>query len=230
MHTTYRHLLFDADDTLFDFHQASLAAFDTMCQKNNLPNTPEIYQIYHKINESLWAAFDQGEVSKDYLTLERYIRFLAVLGLERNAAKCNQDYLEGLGNCVFPFPHAESVCRELHRRGYFLYIATNAVASVQRSRLHACTFGDLFIDAFISEDAGASKPHKAYYDHILSSVPSLTVKNCLIIGDSLSTDIQGANNAGFPCCWYNPSGKKCPPHLRIDYEISDLCQLLELLP
>ncbi len=43
-----------------------------------------------------------------------------------------------------------------------------------------------------------------------------------MIGDSRSTDIQGANNAGLPCCWYNPAGKARPEDLRIDYEIRDL--------
>lgn len=226
---TYRYLLFDADDTLFDFHRASLEAFDIMCRKNHIPNTADIYQIYYDINHALWAAFDRGEVTKEFLTLERYVRFLAALGLDRDAAKCNQDYLDGLGSSVFPFPHAEEVCRELHRRGHLLYIATNAVASVQRNRLRLCPFGDLFAGAFISEEAGASKPDKAYFDYILASVPDLTADNTLVIGDSLSTDIRGANNAGLPACWYNPKGKSAPDDLRIDHEITDLRQLLDIL-
>lgn len=226
----YRYLLFDADDTLFDFQKASLEAFAVMCQKNDIPNSRETYQIYYDINHVLWSAFDRGEVTKEFVTLERYIRFLAALDLKRDAAKCNRDYLEGLGNSLFPFPYAESVCRALHRRGYTLFIATNAVASVQRNRLRICPFGSLFSQAFISEEAGASKPDKAYFDYIRSRIPDLTADNCLVIGDSLATDIQGANNAGLPCCWYNPKGKTRPSHLRIDYEISDLRQLPDILP
>jgi len=225
----YRYLMFDADDTLFDFHQASLEAFATMCRNNDIPNTPEVYQIYYDINHALWAAFDRGEITKEYLTLERYVRFLAALGLDRDAAKCNREYLDELGNSVFPFPHAEAVCRELHRRGYILLIATNAVASVQRNRLRICPFGDLFTNAFISEEAGASKPDKAYYDYIFAALPDLTAENCLVIGDSLATDIRGANNAGLPCCWYNPKGKARPVDLQINYEITDLRQLLDIL-
>ena len=225
----YRYLLFDADDTLFNFHQASLEAFATMCRHNDIPNTPEVYQTYYDINHALWAAFDRGEVTKEYLTLERYVRFLAALGLERDAAKCNREYLEALGSSVFPFPHAEAVCRELHRRGHVLLIATNAVASVQRNRLRICSFGGLFAHAFISEEAGASKPDKAYYDYIFSTLSDLTAENCLVIGDSLTTDIRGANNAGLPCCWYNPKGNPHPTGFQIDYEITDLRQLLDIL-
>lgn len=225
----YPYLLFDADDTLFDFPAASFQAYNTMCQANDIQSTPAAYQLYHEINVSLWDAFDRGEVSKEFLTLERYVRFLNALGLDRDPAKCNQDYLTALGRQVFPLPHAEAVCRELADRGHQLYIVTNAVASVQRSRLKHCAFGDVFLDAFISEDAGASKPHPDYYRYIRARLPEITPENTLIIGDSLTTDIQGANNAGLPCCWFNPGQKSAPAQLSIDYEIHDLRELLELV-
>lgn len=225
----YPYLLFDADDTLFDFSKASSRAFSIMCRNNRIPEDPETYQLYHEINLVLWESFDRGEVTKEFVTLERYVRFLKALGLDRDPARCNRDYLDALGQTVFSLPHAEEVCRELVRRGHKLYIVTNAVASVQRSRLSACSFGDIFTDAFISEEAGAAKPQKAYYDYVRRQVPEITSENALVIGDSLSTDIQGANNAGLPCCWFNPSGKAAPEELRIDYTIPDLRQLLNIV-
>lgn len=225
----YPYLLFDADDTLFDFSKASSRAFSIMCQANDIPDTPTVYQLYHEINAVLWRAFDRGEVNKDFVTHERYVRFLKALELNRDPAKCNQDYLTALGQVVFPLPYAEEVCRTLSERGHHLYIVTNAVASVQRSRLNACTFGSLFLDAFISEDAGASKPDKAYYDYVRTRIPEISAKNTLIIGDSLATDILGANNAGLPCCWFNPQKKPTPTDPSIDYEIHDLRELLKIV-
>lgn len=225
----YPYLLFDADDTLFDFPAASSRAFSIMCEKNDIPNTDTVYQLYHEINAVLWKAFDRGEVSKSFVTYERYIRFLAALQLDRNAEKCNLDYLSALGEVVFPLPHAEDVCRTLASRGHHLYIITNAVASVQRSRLKHCTFGNLFEGAFISEDAGASKPDPAYYHYVQTHIPEISPENTLIIGDSLATDIKGANNAGIPCCWFNPKSQSPPANLSIDYEIKDLRELLNLV-
>ena len=225
----YPFLLFDADDTLFDFPQASSRAFEKMCRANGVPFTPEAYRLYHEINLELWAAFDRGEVTKDFVTLERYVRFLGALSLDRDPAQCNRDYLSALGEGVYPLPHAEAVCRELKARGHRLYLVTNAVASVQRSRLRGSVFSDLFEAAFISEEAGASKPDPAYFAYVFRQVPGMTAENALMIGDSLSTDIQGANNAGLPCCWYNSAGQPCREGLRIDYEISDLRQLLEIV-
>ena len=225
----YPYLLFDADDTLFDFPKASARAFSAMCLANDIPDTPEDRQLYHRINQELWAAFDRGGISKGALTLGRFVQFLQALGLSRDPAQCNRDYLAALGEGVFPLPHAEAVCRELVRRGHKLYIVTNAVASVQRSRLQGSVFAELITDAFISEDAGASKPDHAYYDYVRSRVPGLTAENSLVIGDSTATDIRGANNAGLPCCWYNPRGISRPEDLRIDYEIRDLRQLLDIV-
>ena len=226
----YPYLLFDADDTLFDFPKASARAFTLMCQTHGIPDTPEVRQLYHDINRELWDAFDRGEVSKEYVTLERYVRLLRALGLEdRDPAQCNEDYLSALGEGVYPLPHAEEVCRELVHRGHKLYILTNAVASVQRSRLRGSVFADLITAAFISEDAGASKPDRAYYEYVCDRVPELTAENALVIGDSLATDIRGANNAGLPCCWFNPKRQTPPQGLRIDYTVADLRQLLDIV-
>ena len=224
----YPVLLFDADDTLFDFPKASARAFAAMCRADGIPDTEESRQLYHTINLELWAAFDRGEVSKEYVTLERFVRFLRALDLPLDPAKCNRDYLTALGAGVFPLPRAEEVCRELVRRGHRLYIVTNAVASVQRSRLRGSVFANLITEAFISEDAGASKPSALYYEYVLSRIGAPR-EDCLAIGDSLATDIRGANNAGLPCCWFNPGGKPRPEDLRIDYEIRDLRELLSFV-
>ena len=225
----YPYLLFDADDTLFDFPRASSRAFAAMCARQELPAGEEVYQLYHAINAELWDAFDRGEIAKEHLVRERFVRLLAALGLDRDPERCNADYLSALGRTVYPLPHAEEVCRTLAERGHRMYLITNAVASVQRSRLRGSVFAELFLDAFISEEAGAAKPQRAYYDYVRARVPGLTAENCLAIGDSLATDIRGANNAGLPCCWFDPAGRPRPADLRIDYQISDLRELLEIV-
>lgn len=225
----YPYLLFDADDTLFDFPKASAQAFDELCRIQQIPNTSETWSLYHAINMEFWAAFDRREITKDQVITGRFHRFLHELNLNRNPDQCNHDYLTALGKAVYPLPWAEEVCRELVNRGHKLYIITNAVASVQRSRLKHCSFGELFSGTFISEEAGAAKPDPVYYAYVFSQVPGLTRDNCLVIGDSLTSDIAGANHARLPCCWFNPKGTTPPSALRIDYEIRDLRELLSLV-
>jgi HAD superfamily hydrolase (TIGR01549 family) len=110
-----------------------------------------------------------------------------------------------------------------------LYIVTNAVASVQRSRLANSAIAPYITAAFISEEAGAAKPSRAYFDYVMARIDGITAENCLVIGDSLSSDIQGANNAGLPACWYNLKGEPRPDDLTINYEIRDLRELYDIV-
>ena len=103
------------------------------------------------------------------------------------------------------------------------------MASVQRSRLHRSAVAPYITDAFISEEAGASKPSRTYFDYVFARIPGITRENCLLIGDSPFSDIRGANNAGIPCCWYNPQGQPLPGDLDIRYDIRNLNEVREIV-
>ena len=160
--------------------------------------------------------------------VERFRCFFAKIHLDRNPALCNDIHLTALGQSTLLLPYAEETCRTL-AANHRLYLVTNAVASVQKSRLAASALRPYISGAFISEEAGASKPSAAYFDYVFSHIDGLTKDNCLMIGDSLSSDIRGANNYGLPCCWYNPKGQPRPDDLHIDYEITDLRELLYIV-
>ena len=82
---------------------------------------------------------------------------------------------------------------------------------------------------FLSEELGVEKPNIEFFEKTFSSIGQVDPRETIIIGDSLSSDIRGGNNAGILTCWYNPSGKETPENLRIDYEIEDLHQVFDLL-
>ena len=224
----YPYLLFDADNTLFDFEAANHNAFAKVCEYCGLAYSEELYEFYESINRPLWHQLDLGEVTKDFLVVERFRRFLAQKGIDRDPAECNRIQLSGLGSSTALLPHALEVIEKLSRT-HKLYIVTNAVASVQRARLSASAIAPYITAAFISEEAGAAKPSKAYFDYVMARIDGITKDNCLVIGDSLSSDIKGANNAGLPACWYNLKGEPRGDDLTIDYEIRDLRELYEIV-
>ncbi len=226
--TRYDVVLLDADRTLLDFERSEREALRRVLKKWGLPQDDPVYGDYSKINDALWAAFARGEIDQDFLVVERFRRFLKEMGLDRDAARCNELHLQVLGQNTLLLPHALEVCRGLSRE-HRLYIVTNAVAAVQRSRLAGSAIAPYITGAFISEEAGASKPSAAYFDYVFSRIDGITRENCLLVGDSLSSDIRGANNYGLPCCWYNPKEAARPEDLRIDYEIRDLRQLYDLV-
>ena len=224
----YSYLLFDADNTLFDFDAANRNAFHAVCRQCDIPDTDETFALYERCNNAMWAAFDRGECTKDFLVVERFRHFLETMALDRDPALCNRIHLTALGESTLLLSHAEEACRTLSRT-HRLYIVTNAVASVQRSRLRRSAVAPYITDAFISEDAGASKPSRAYFDYVFAHIPGITRENCLLIGDSPSSDIRGANNAGIPCCWYNPQGQPIPGDLDIRYDIRNLNEVREIV-
>lgn len=224
----YPYLLLDADNTLFDFDHANRAAFSAVCAQHGLPDTQENFRLYEQCNNHMWECFNRGECTKEFLVVQRFRDFLAALGVERDAESCNQTHLTTLGKSNILLPHAEEVCRQLSKT-HRLYLVTNAVAAVQRERLQRSAIRPYITAAFISEEAGAAKPSPAYFDYVFAHIEGIDRQNCLVVGDSLSSDIRGANGYGLPCCWYNPKGAARPADLRIDYEITDLRQLLELV-
>ena len=226
--TPYSILLFDADNTLFNFDAGNRRAFSEVCRICHLPDTDELFHAYEAVNAEMWSAFDRGECTKDFLVVERFRLFLERAGLQAAPVQCNKIHLSTLATNTVLLPHALEVCRTLAQT-HSLYIVTNAVAAVQKARLAASDLRPYITDAFISEDAGASKPSVAYFDYVFSRIPGITRENCLLIGDSPSSDLQGANNYGIPCCWYNPRGLARPDGIRIDYEIRDLPELLPIV-
>lgn len=226
--TPYSILLFDADNTLFNFDAGNRRAFSEVCRICHLTDTDELFHAYEAVNAEMWSAFDRGECTKDFLVVERFRLFLERAGLQADPVQCNKIHLSTLATNTVLLPHALEVCRTLAQT-HSLYIVTNAVAAVQKARLAASDLRPYITDAFISEDAGASKPSVAYFDYVFSRIPGITRENCLLIGDSPSSDLQGANNYGIPCCWYNPRGLARPDGMRIDYEIRDLPELLPIV-
>ncbi|MBE7003378.1 MAG: noncanonical pyrimidine nucleotidase, YjjG family [Ruminococcaceae bacterium] len=224
----YPFLLFDADNTLFDFDRADRYAFGMTCQSVGLEYTEELHNRYRVHNDVCWTMFDRGEATKDFIVLERFRRFFAELGIDADPAEANKAQLAALSTCAFPMPHSIEVCRtlaETHR----LFLITNAVASVQRGRLARAEIRPYLEAAFISEEAGAQKPTREYFDYVFSHIDGVTRENCLVIGDSLTSDIQGANDYGLACCWFNPRHAPNPNGLRVDYEITDLRELFKIV-
>ena len=224
----YPYLLFDADNTLFDFDQAERNAHLLLCRAHGLAFSEEGYQLYHKCNADLWRDFDRGLCTKEYLLVERFRRYLAITGERADPEALNRDHLRALGEGAMLLPGAEELCRVLSR-DHRLYLLTNAVASVQKTRFANSAIAPYFQGAFISEEVGVGKPDPAYFDYVFHAVPGLARDNALVIGDSLTSDIQGANNAGLPCCWFNPKGQPRPQGLRIGYEIRALEELYAIV-
>ena len=224
----YPILLLDADGTLYDFKTSQAHALERAYRGAGfgdiLPYSCEILEQYSRVNQSWWQRLERGECTKEELQLGRFREFFAALGLSFNPAEFNRMYMEELGNGTYLLPHAEEVCRELAKT-CSLYIVTNGVSRTQRRRIGGSALNGLFREIFVSEDAGVPKPEAGYFEYVFSHLGEVDRKNILLVGDSLSSDMKGAENAGLDSCWFNPQSAPLPEHPHITFTIRDLREL-----
>ncbi|HET6444154.1 MAG TPA: YjjG family noncanonical pyrimidine nucleotidase [candidate division Zixibacteria bacterium] len=224
----YRWLLFDADGTLFDYDYAETAALANSFRDFELPYRPDFAQEYREINGQIWRDFELGLIDQKSLRTRRFILLFNSLELDVDPESFSDIYLEHLSKGTYLIDHAEEVLEQL-RPGFNLAIITNGLKDVQRPRFARSSIGTYFDVLVISEEIGAAKPDPAIFDAAFNLLGNPPRKEVLIIGDSLTSDIAGGANYGIDTCWFNPSQKSPDISLDIDYEITDLRQLLDIL-
>lgn len=225
----YDFVLFDADNTLFDFDRAEHEALALALKAFSIPCTPETEALYVSINSGLWAMLDRGEASREWLVVERFARLTAALGVEADPAALNRTYLDRLGEQPFLLPGAEEVCRVLGEH-CTLAILTNGVARAQRGRFERSALAGLIPYLFISEEVGASKPSPDFFRPVLSALGITDPRRALMVGDNLTTDIGGAAAMGLDTAWYRPAAPSLPhSDPAPTWEISRLEELIPLV-
>ena len=227
----YTTLLFDADNTLLDFDKDEHQALVRTLEDYGVPVTEENISTYVNINKSLWKKIETGEITKPILKRTRFRLFFDAIGFEcdEDPLSVNEHYLALLGEGGNTLPGAVELCKELKNEGYDLYIVTNGVAATQAKRLKKAELLSFFTEVFVSETVGYQKPRKEYFDYVLNTVKEKDTSKILLVGDSLSSDIQGAMNVGLPCCWLNLFGDTAGEKYKIDYVIDDIRRVTDIL-
>ncbi len=224
----FRDILLDLDETLLDFSAGERTAFAETLQDAGIVQLPEMYPRYSAINDSFWKRFERGEIERAEIQRGRFRVWAQEFGIPGDTDWFNSTYLDHLSQQAIPMDGALELLGYLSKK-YDLYLISNGLNRVQISRLARAGMTDFFKARFISSELGVQKPEKAYFDVVAASIEGFVPARTLVIGDSLSSDIRGANNAGLPCCWLNPSGKARPDDLRIDFEITSLYDLKSIL-
>ena len=223
----YSVILFDADETLFDFRTAETNALRTVFARYGLPTDGEFVDAYHRINDGLWQQYNSGKIPKDEITRERFTRLFAEFDVPLDGVEFNERYLDCLALHGELFPGAKELCARLFHAGMRQYIITNGVARVQQSRFARSGLAPYFGGVFVSEEIGVGKPRKKYFDTVLSRIGVEDKRQALVVGDSLRADIQGGMNAGLDTCWCNFGGRRSKIHTK--YRVVNFAQLEQLL-
>lgn len=228
-------ILFDLDNTLFDFNKAEGIALSKTLTEIGIEPTEAVIQRYSELNLAQWKLLEQGKLTRERVKTRRYELLFEELGVEYNAEKATGIYESHLATGHYFIDGAEKLLKKLsNANSYRLYLVTNGTKKVQDGRIASSGISQYFEDIFISEEVGYNKPSLEYFEACFAKIPDFHKEKTVIIGDSLTSDIQGGINAGITTIWFNRHHEKpfeCENHsLPVpDYEIYALSELIPIL-
>ena len=221
-------VLFDLDDTIFDFKLSeSTALSKTLIELGVEPNDYIISQ-YSKYNISQWKRLELGEISRQEVKVNRYKLLFDELGIDVSPELATEIYEEKLATGHYFIDGAVEMIESIYN-DYDLYLVSNGAKRVQDGRLASADISKYFKGIFISEVVGHEKPSIEFFNYCFDRIPDFNKDNTIIIGDSLSSDIKGGVNSGIKTIWFNPHYDKNESDIIPDYEIHGLCEIKELL-
>ena len=231
----YTDLFIDFDDTLYDTHGNAVIALKELFEALQLDqyfDDPELfYDEYWKTNIDLWTRYSKGEITRDYLIVERFRRPLSFgNGLdptEEYCLKASDVFLDFCSSKPGVVEGAHELVDYLKAKGYRMHICSNGFHEVQYKKLRACGLYDSFDTIILSEDAGANKPSKQFFDYALQKSGAVK-ETTLMIGDNFNTDILGAKQAGLDTAYFNryPDYPATEP---VTFEVTTLKELMDIL-
>lgn len=225
----YEVILFDADETLFDFKKSEREAFKNTMLNFNIEYDENYHlKIYKEINTGIWKEFEQGLITQEKLKTERFKRLSDKLNISFDEINFAKSYMEHLADASFLFDDSMDLIENLNK-SYKLSIVTNGLTSVQDKRIRQSNIAKYFDAIIISEEILISKPDPKIFEHTLKHMNFFDKSKVLMVGDSLTSDIQGGINFGIDTCWYNPNKVKNETSIKPTYEISSFDELKALL-
>lgn len=223
----YTALLLDLDHTLLDSDTSERLAFEHALASAGIADPGRYLPAYDRINRALWARVERGEISATDVRTARFAQLISATGIDASAQALADAFAGGLGAHGELYPGVRDVLDALVAEpAVSLALVTNGLSEVQRARIDRLGLGRYFAAIAISSELGTAKPAPAIFEIALAGLGAPAKSSVLMVGDSLTSDIQGGRNAGIATCWYNPQRRPGSPDGLVDHEITTLDALL----
>ena len=225
-------ILIDIDNTLLDFSAYVKHAMRDGFETFGLGEySEEKFQVFQRINDGLWREIEEGTLTFDELQRIRWNRIFEALGISFDGVEFEIYFRKYLFNSAIPMEGAMEMLEYLNGR-YLLCVASNGPYEQQLNRLKVGGMYSYFAEYFISGKIGASKPSKEFFTHcleVLNRRGKILPSEILMIGDSLTSDVAGAIDSGMKTCFYDLKGKGVPSGMKVDYTVSSLNEIRDIL-
>jgi len=225
----YKMIIFDADETLFDFSKSEKYALKNAITDHSIEYNESYHlALYKKINVAIWLEFERGEITQTELKVERFRRFLKAAQYSVDASEFGDSFMSHLSQASFLFDGVETMIEMMYEK-FRLVIVTNGLTRVQKHRIRQSVIAPYFERIIISEEIGYAKPNPLIFMKGLEGLELPEKSEIVMIGDSLTSDIPGGIQYGIDTIWYNPKRKQNNSPSIPTFEIHSLEKLHDIL-
>ena len=225
----YKTLLFDLDSTVWDFHSAENYALTKLLENQGVSEIEKYIEVYIPMNRAMWRSLEKNEITREELVGTRFAKLFDHFGLEKDGHELASEYESILSTQGQTIDGAEEMLHTLRDAGYQLYAATNGITTIQKGRLEHSPVTKYFKKVFISEELKVAKPSPLFFERVAKDIPDFDKDTAVMIGDSLTADIQGGINAGIDTIWMNLARKENRTAVKPTVEVRSYAELLEFL-
>ncbi len=223
---SYKILVVDLDNTIVDFDGAEELAVIKAFEKNAVPISEEVIRDYHLINDALWKELEKGTIEKKVLVVKRFSDLFKKYDISADAELVNRDYIDFMASSTEFIEGADEFLHYIKER-YTNVLMSNGFLPAQKAKVKRHGLDKYFSHIIISDGLGFSKPDIRIYEYMEELLGSVDKSEVLVIGDSLSSDINGGNNYGVDTLWFNLYSVESQG--LSTYEASSLFEVIEIL-
>lgn len=221
-------VLIDVDNTLLDFNKCAEAAIKIGFSKWNIGYSEKVFPLFLEVNDQLWHKIETGEIDKKTLYQLRWKTIFEKLGIDADGPAFEQDFRTIFSDSKEPVDGAYELLDYLSEK-YTVCVASNASYQQQLKRLKHADMLKYFDAVFNSEQIGYPKPEVKFFDACFERLGNIPKESVIIIGDSLSADINGGAAYGLKTLWFNYAKAPVPNYVKADFIVNSLDEIKNIL-
>lgn len=221
-------ILIDLDNTIIDFNECARHSIMGIFEDLGFHYDDNVFETFITENVKIWKRLERGEIDKPYLRANRWNIILGKLGIEYDGTIIEERFENGVAKGAYPVEYAYELLEYLYSK-YDLYVVSNGFRFVQESRVKIGKFDKYFKELFLSEDIGIQKPDIRFFNYCYEKIGCPPKEKLILIGDSLSADIQGGINFNVETIWFNKNNEPQNDTIKPTYTVNHLKEIENIL-